>query len=377
MRAQLAERTDGAVAVTLELPDGAVESLGAPDPTEARAELLAATRRFLHQEGHPFGRLTVVEGHREWELAVPVNPAQEPVVLTSAVHPHRNGRPSAPPNEMPTLHARVLQTSWGDYEATLTLPGGQQQTLTGDELDDTRGQVIDAARNYLQTEVGHPGRLRVEDPDGSWLLGVPHDDSDLVHLSGTATPAPVPTPVPPRRATPGRRMAATGAIVLALLAVAGIAEAVQGPSSKPAAHRAAATRRTATTVSVGIPTVTGSVSTSITTPVAHHPPRPTPRPRPRRASHAAAPATANPAATHLSPSPPQAPAPAVLQPRAPATTPRAYQPAAVPAPAPAPNQPQPSQPVAVSQPSQPQPSQPAGPTGFGHVIGKNCNPQCR
>jgi cellulose biosynthesis protein BcsQ len=101
MRAQLEERTDGAVAVTLELPDGAIENLEAPGPTEARAELLAVARRFLHHEGHTFGRLTVVEGHREWELAVPVNPAHEPVVLTSGVHSHRNGRPSGPPPARP------------------------------------------------------------------------------------------------------------------------------------------------------------------------------------------------------------------------------------------------------------------------------------
>jgi len=287
--------------------------------------------------------------------------------------------------ETPTLHARVHQTGWVDYEATLTLPGGQQQTLTGAELDDTRGQVINAAREYLHTHVGHPGRLRVEDPDGNWLLGVPPDDSDLVHLSGTATPAPAPTPVPPR-ATPvvlparpsvtrrrggpsrsaGRRIAATGALVLALLVVAGIGEAVHGSSPKPPAHRVAATRRTTPTVSVATPAVTGSVSTSVTTPVAHHRPRPTPRhpSRPRHrprhaahvarhaahvarhaahvarhAAHAAAPAqtpTAHRAATHPSPPPHQAPAPAVLQPRSPAAPTAAPQPTPQPSPAPTP-----------------------------------------
>jgi hypothetical protein len=276
--------------------------------------------------------------------------------------------------ETPTLHARVQQTGWGDYEATLTLPGGHQQTLTGGELDDTRGQVINAAREYLHTHVGHPGRLRVEDPDGNWLLGVPPDDSDLVHLSETTAPAPAPPSVPPPRVTPlvlparpsvtarrggpsrsaGRRIAATGALILALLVVAGIAEAVHGSSPKPITHRAAATRRTTPTVSVATPAVTGSVSTSVTTPVAHHRPRPTPRHRSRRrpghrprhaahaerhAAHAAAPAqtpTAHRAATHPSPSPHQAPAPAVLQPRSQAAPQPTPQPSPAPTPQPAP-----------------------------------------
>ncbi len=277
--------------------------------------------------------------------------------------------------ETPTLHARVHQTGWGDYEATLTLPGGQQQTLTGAELDDTRGQVINAAREYLHTHVGHPGRLRVEDPDGNWLLGVPPDDSDLVHLSGTTTPAPAPSPVPPPQATPvvlparprvsarrggasrsaGRRIAAAGALILALLIVAGIADAVRGASPKPTAHLAGATRRTTPTVSVATPAVTGSVSTSVTTPVAHHRPRPTSRHRSRRrsrhrprhaahaarhAAHAAAPAhmpTAHRAATrYASPPPHQAPAAAVVQPRSQTAPTAAPQPTPQPSPAPTP-----------------------------------------
>ena len=62
------------------------------------------------------------------------------------------------------------------------------------------------------------------------------------------------------------------------------------------------------------------------------------------------------------------------------TAPSDYHPAAN---GPTSSQPVASQPVAsqpaVSRPavSQPAASQPAGPTGFGHVIGSSCNPQCR
>src|SRR5450755_977610 len=91
MRALLEER-DGAVAVTLELPDGAVEDFSAPDTTEARGALLVAARRFLKDQEHTFGRLTVADGDREWELALPADPTQEPVVLLEGARSRRSGR---------------------------------------------------------------------------------------------------------------------------------------------------------------------------------------------------------------------------------------------------------------------------------------------
>ncbi|MGO9957245.1 MAG: AAA family ATPase [Solirubrobacteraceae bacterium] len=117
IRAELRERRDATVAVTLELPDG-VEHLSAPDRTEARAALLLAARRFLTEHEHAFGRLTVVDGEGEWELALPADPTQEPVILHQGTHSRRNGRgadtppapapASDPPGELgrEALHTR-------------------------------------------------------------------------------------------------------------------------------------------------------------------------------------------------------------------------------------------------------------------------------
>lgn len=110
MRAQLTDQGDGAVAVRLELPDRAAQDFTAPDATEARGELLAAARRFLIEEGHSFGRLTVVDHAREWELALPADDSQEPVILTDTNHPpSTNGRgplPAAPESSSaPTVGA--------------------------------------------------------------------------------------------------------------------------------------------------------------------------------------------------------------------------------------------------------------------------------
>jgi MinD-like ATPase involved in chromosome partitioning or flagellar assembly len=71
-------------AATLELPDGSREDLTADSETDVRAQVLAAARRFLGQEGHQFGRLTVADPDRVWELVLPADDAQEPVVLGEA-----------------------------------------------------------------------------------------------------------------------------------------------------------------------------------------------------------------------------------------------------------------------------------------------------
>ncbi len=101
MRAQFTEKGDGTVAVTLDLPGRATRGLTAPDSTEARGELLAAARDFLTEQQHSFGRLTVTEADREWQLVVPADPTQEPVVLDDITRePADNGQPpgvSEPP----------------------------------------------------------------------------------------------------------------------------------------------------------------------------------------------------------------------------------------------------------------------------------------
>jgi hypothetical protein len=87
----------------------------------------------------------------------------------------------------PTLAATVARTSWGQYGATLTLPDGQQHVFAGADLDSIRTRVLEDARSYLATQVGHPGRLEVTDPDGTWLLGIPHDGGDLVAIASAPT----------------------------------------------------------------------------------------------------------------------------------------------------------------------------------------------
>jgi cellulose biosynthesis protein BcsQ len=83
-------------AATLELPDGSREDLAAEGETEVRAQVLAAARRFLRQEGHRFGRLTVTDPDRVWELVLPADDAQEPVILNDAAR--INPGPVAPEN---------------------------------------------------------------------------------------------------------------------------------------------------------------------------------------------------------------------------------------------------------------------------------------
>lgn len=108
----------------------------------------------------------------------------------------------------PTLAATVARTSWGQYGATLTLPDGEEHVFSGADLDGVRARVLEDARAYLASQVGHPGRLQVTDPDGTWLLGVPHDGGELVAISSAPAPSPpisghgVPTGVPTTTARP-------------------------------------------------------------------------------------------------------------------------------------------------------------------------------
>ena len=226
-RAELV-RDAGGYTATLELPDGSLEDLSAESEVDARADLLAAVRRFLDQHGHQFGRLTVADPDRSWELVLPADDGQEPVVLgevarisTDPVDSARgpvNGEP--PPSAQtdgfpadPTLAATIARTGWGQYSATLTLPDGQEHAFAGAELDTVRGRVLEDTRSYLATRVRHAGRLEVTDPDGTWVLGVPHDGGDVVALeSASALTAPliartgVPRPSrPPRVRSPRSR----------------------------------------------------------------------------------------------------------------------------------------------------------------------------
>ena len=91
LRALLSDQDDGTVTVTLEFPDGTSQDLSASGPSDARVELVAAARRFLNHEGHRFGRLAVAHGEREWELALPADLTQDPVVLFETRRSHSNG----------------------------------------------------------------------------------------------------------------------------------------------------------------------------------------------------------------------------------------------------------------------------------------------
>ena len=133
--------------------------------------------------------------------------------MTSSAH--------SPFPDSPILEAELVRTEWGDYKATLILPDGQHETLSGDQLDAVRQRVIGVARGYLRTQVGHAGRLRVQDPDGTWLLGVPLENSDLIPLTAT-------TISPPAAAAAAAATATTAA--------------ASGPPSRRSAHATRAAR---------------------------------------------------------------------------------------------------------------------------------------
>ena len=80
LRAELVRHADRYTAM-LEFPDGSREDLAGETETDVRAEVLAVARRFLSQEDQQFGRLTVVDADRVWELVLPVDSGREPVIL--------------------------------------------------------------------------------------------------------------------------------------------------------------------------------------------------------------------------------------------------------------------------------------------------------
>jgi cellulose biosynthesis protein BcsQ len=109
-------------AATLELPDGSREDLAADSETDVRAQVLAAARQFLRQEGHQFGRLTVTDPDRVWELVLPADDAQEPVVLNDAAR--ISPGPAAPVIGSPNGHPAAQPA--GDRDSLLA---------AADELD--------------------------------------------------------------------------------------------------------------------------------------------------------------------------------------------------------------------------------------------------
>lgn len=97
----------------------------------------------------------------------------------------------------PTLAATVARTSRGQYGATLTLPDGQEHVFAGGDLDTIRARVLEDARSYLASQIGHPGRLEVIDPDGFWLLGIPPNGGEIVAIESVpvrSTPPPISEP---------------------------------------------------------------------------------------------------------------------------------------------------------------------------------------
>ena len=209
--------------------------------------------------------------------------------------------------DSPTVRAVLVRSEWGHYRANLTLPGGRTQTITSDQLDGARAQVIDATRSYLAAEVRHPGRLHVEDPEGRWLLGVPHDGGDLVPLPDPPAAPPLsprpparPPVLPSRPAPPGRRgraarpsvrrpppsssrrvvaVAALAAAVLLVAAIVDLTHSTSSPRRAPAAvrsrhHFTPATHITTTPVTTArsIPAVTlGAPAPSRRVPAPNHP----------------------------------------------------------------------------------------------------------
>lgn len=252
----------------------------------------------------------------------------------------------------PTLAATVARTSWGQYGATLTLPDGQEHTFAGADLDTIRTRVLEDARSYLANHVGHPGRLEVTDPDGTWLLGIPHDGGELVAIASTPTLATAPAPhgpaaataisagtsrtvvLPSRPAIPtqrrrvlgrtrgsghrDRRLALLASLAAVILAVV-LVEALNhhDPASAAAKHPRAATQNAAarssrqpTAASKPTPAVKPALKTR---PTKHQPTRPTAArrhkpagPKKRRAAHGARHHSA--VATHITPAVSSAPA---------------------------------------------------------------------
>ena len=224
--------------------------------------------------------------------------------------------PEASFPEDPTLRADLVRGESGEYTTTLTLPGGQRQTFASDELDEARSRVIAAVRAYLAEEVGHPARLRVEDPDGSWLLGIPHDNSALVPLPDppgeqprprsdstprarltAATPMLPSRPAPPRQrhrrrwprggAPPdpdARRVAAFAALAVAFAAAAVAAGAIHG--SRSPGRRAAVSRHAPVTRHASVTPIT-TKATQPTTKASTSATRPSSSTRPATKGHRA------------------------------------------------------------------------------------------
>lgn len=152
LEADLTDRPDATAAVTLTLPDGTRQTFEAPSRGEARAQLIAATRRYLQEEVKGPGRLAVADPERHWELGIPLEEDSDPVILSERERPPEvrlrsiEGTSTSPPAavaeddadpwqdeprpEQPTAapaeHATAI-----DREAMYARPRGPLQRLAG------------------------------------------------------------------------------------------------------------------------------------------------------------------------------------------------------------------------------------------------------
>jgi hypothetical protein len=392
LHAQLT-RASGGYAATLTLPGtDDRQTFTGQDLDDARAQVADATRDYLRRTvGRP-GRLLVEDPDGTWELGVPHD--NTPLVALSQP-PAADAEDTTSADV--TLHARVRPRP-GGHRATLMLPGGDPQTFTATDLDDARAQVADATRDYLRRTVGRPGRLLVDDPDGVWLLGVPHDDSPLVSLplEGAAQPRPRrrARPAKPRSrrsrdARPPRarsRVLAVVALTAVVVILAAATVALLDPMHRPAAH---ANERVGASAAAATHSATASERAAK---APAHAPRPQHHSRSisRQSRHASRTASRGRHAAHTRrspdrsrpphstrPIPHQADESQVTSPSEPSTTPPAETPAPVETtPAPVETTPAPGYtPPSTGAPPSPSDSGPTGPTGSGSQ-GSNCDPQC-
>jgi MinD-like ATPase involved in chromosome partitioning or flagellar assembly len=99
----------------------------------------------------------------------------------------------------PIITASLSPNGSEDINATVALPDGTTQTLSGSALTDTREQVLDLVATYARETVGHAVRLEVTDPDGWWLVGVRLDGTRVALDS-----RPVAADTAPAKSKPAR-----------------------------------------------------------------------------------------------------------------------------------------------------------------------------
>jgi MinD-like ATPase involved in chromosome partitioning or flagellar assembly len=98
------------------------------------------------------------------------------------------------------IEAEVAPNGNGTVNAKVKLPDGEEPALSAPGLPQAREQVLELVARYAREKVGHPVRLHVTDPDGSWLIGVHLDGSRVALEDHPAAPEAddAPDPEPPR-----------------------------------------------------------------------------------------------------------------------------------------------------------------------------------